>query len=197
MGRKIDGTWLYPQNQAFVNGESKTPFHHQEVMHNMGKVEFSLLTPPFIITFTIIGVVLILGAIFVTFGTVYNYINPICNYGYCVRPKLIAVLGVPLTSIMMAMAGVVNLRWGVNAYHMLKYPTLAERYYYLVMHRGRLAKGVVTHVDVINEHKVLVHYYYKTKTYEGKYETISPVARTLKHNDDVIVYYHGDYSILL
>ena len=197
MGRKKEAIWLYPQNQAFVNGESKTPFHHQEVMHNMGEVEFSLLTPPFIILFAIIGVCLILGGIIATFATVYNYINPSCSYGFCTGPSTSVVIYVPIVSIVLAMAGAVNLRWVVNAYQMLKYPTLAERYYYLVTNRGTLTKGIVSRVDVINEHKVLVYYNYKNKSYQGRYETLSPVARNLKQYDDVNVYFHGDYSVLL
>jgi hypothetical protein len=147
----------------------------------------------------------LIGAIFALTIGILNFVytfrayrQPTC-YGdvFCVRPTS----GVFLASVALAIMGILIcillILWVIKVYPLLKYPTFAERYYHLIFEKGQPTKGQVERIKVVNEEKTCIYYTYGKYQKKGKYYSSSPIAKTLKQDDFVVVCYDGDHSVLL
>jgi hypothetical protein len=189
---------LYPENMDFLKKKRQNLVHYDEIMHNIEQINSALLKSQVMILAIITAVIAPIAAIASFVATFRNYTQPTC-FGdvACIRPATGVLGAIFFTAILAVLISISLILWVIKVYPLLKYPTLAERYYHLIFDFGKPSKGYVKSIKVLNEEKICIYYTYAQNKKEGKYYSFSPTAKTLNVGDVVAVYCRGDFSVLL
>lgn len=194
---------LYPRNQAFIDGKTKQPANAKEIIYNIKQIEMSFMTPTFVYLFAVIGAFSFLACIAIAIQIIISlgdpdamyYLNPM-NPGVRIRHNWL--IGGIVAVFFSGVLGIGNIRWAFHAYPYLKYPSMGERHYRLLVDNGTTIIGIVKEVSPLSDEKFMqVEYTIKKGREFGKWDTVSPVARGLSAGDRVYVYKQGDHVALL
>jgi hypothetical protein len=189
---------LYPENMDFLKKKRQDLVHYDEIMHNVEMIDTLLLKKPTIVWAVVAAIIAPIVGILNFVYTFNKYTHPTC-FGdvICTRPSTGYLGTMFFGAILGVLIAIALILWVIKVYPLLKYPTLAERFYHLIFDFGKPSKGYVKRIKVVNEEKVCIYYSYAQNKKEGKYYSFSPMAKTLNVGDVVAVYCRGDFSMLL